>query len=55
MLTLARGLGCGRDSAQDDYSRLEADIQQKQTTYDNLCRQVAKYEQELQNEPNKQR
>jgi len=40
---------------QDDYSRLEADIQQKQTTYDNLCRQVAKYEQELQQEPNKQR
>lgn len=40
---------------QDDYSRLEADIQQKQTTYDNLCRQVAKYEQELHQEPNKQK
>jgi len=40
---------------QDDYSRLEADIEQKLTTYDNLCRQVAKFEQSLQQEPNKQR
>lgn len=40
---------------QDDFSRLEADVVQKQFTYDNLCRKVAMNEQKLQQEPNKQR
>jgi intraflagellar transport protein 74 len=40
---------------QDDFSRIEADIEQKRATYDNLCRQVAKFEQSLAQEPNKQR
>lgn len=40
---------------QDTSSRLEADVQQKQITYDKLCRQVAEGEQTLQSEPKKVR
>lgn len=40
---------------QDDYKRLLADVEQKQLTYDNLCRQLSAGEEALMAEPLKQR
>uniref|UniRef100_A0A7S0HH41 Intraflagellar transport protein 74 homolog n=1 Tax=Hanusia phi TaxID=3032 RepID=A0A7S0HH41_9CRYP len=40
---------------QDDYKRLLADVEQKQLTYDNLCRQLSAGEEVLLAEPLKQR